>query len=135
VVAREQSSVQQLVVEEVESVESAAVEQQQEHGHMQVVKPVEQQEEKHAVSSSNGNGKAKQEKKDSSETTSQGSPAKSVPQAKTVRNLVFVTSEVSLLVSAVISRFNCLPGLRAGGAGWHSRYQQTSLAGAHVFMS
>uniref|UniRef100_A0A383VM81 starch synthase n=2 Tax=Tetradesmus obliquus TaxID=3088 RepID=A0A383VM81_TETOB len=95
VVAREQSSVQQLVVEEVESVESAAVEQQQEHGQMQVVKPVEKQAEKQAVSSSNGNGKAKKEKEDSSDTTAQGSLAKVIPQAKTVRNLVFVTSEVA----------------------------------------
>jgi hypothetical protein len=113
--------VQQLVVEEVESVESAAVEQQQEHGHMQVVKPVEQQEEKHAVSSSYGNGKAKKEKEDSSDTTAQGSLAKSVPQAETVRNLVFVTSEVSLSGAVVLSLFNCLPGLRAGGAGCEGR--------------
>jgi adenine C2-methylase RlmN of 23S rRNA A2503 and tRNA A37 len=113
VVAREQSSVQQLVVEEVESVESAALEQQQEHAHMQVVKPVEQQE--HVVSSSNGNGKSKPEKNDSSDTTSQGSPAKSVPQAETVRNLVFVTSEVGCNVASELCRATAA---RAPGR-WH----------------
>jgi hypothetical protein len=108
--------VQQLVVEQVESVESAALEKQQEHANMQVVKPVEQQE--HVLSSSNGNGKAKPEEKNSSETTSQGSPAKAVPQAETVRNLVFVTSEVGCVVAerAVVAQL--LPGLRAGGACW-----------------
>lgn len=127
VVAREQSSVQQLVVEEVESVESAAVEQQQEHGQMQVVKPVEKQAEKQAVSSSNGNGKAKKEKEDSSDTTAQGSLAKVIPQAKTVRNLVFVTSEVSSSVAVALSYCNCLPGLRAGGAGCQTRHAPAVL--------
>jgi hypothetical protein len=100
--------VQQLVVEQVESVESAALEQQQEHANMQVVKPVEQPE--HVVSSSNGNGKPKPEKKDSSDTTSQGSPVKAVPQAETVRNLVFVTSEVGCKVASESLSRNCCPG-------------------------
>eukprot|EP00882_Tetradesmus_deserticola_P021343 GHRQ01023109.1.p1 GENE.GHRQ01023109.1~~GHRQ01023109.1.p1 ORF type:complete len:309 (+),score=83.09 GHRQ01023109.1:202-1128(+) len=78
-------------VENVEAVEP--VEQQQEQKQVQVVKPVEQQE--HVVNSTNGNGKASQEQKDSSDTTAQGSVAKIVPQAKVVRNLVFVTSEVA----------------------------------------
>lgn len=109
-VARKQSSVQQLVVEEVESVES--VEQQQEHSQMQVVKPLEQQEQ--VSNSNNGKGKAKQEQQESSDTTSQGSLAKTVPQAKTVRNLVFVTSEVNYDVAAVLLWLqHCYAGLRA----------------------